>query len=262
MLRSLRPLGLDNFLAWKSKFEGLGYSPIAAVRAAGNRSLKLAYQQARVEHLPASVRRSLRSVIDIGANVGQWSSALLEITSPERLEIFEPNPQAHALLMTRIAGRPAARVHQLALGSEPGTLTLNVTATSTFASLLSPLESVRKYYGAHNMEVAERVAVRVETLDNVVRDMQRIDLIKLDVQGFERQVIAGAGQTLGRARALLVEANFVPHYETEDTFSTITELLKEHGFELWDLSPPFRAASGRALWCDAVYVQRSLIDGV
>lgn len=260
MLRSLRPVGLDNFLSWKDKFEALGYGPIAAARAAGSRPLKSAYQQARVEHLPPSIRRGLGCVIDIGGNEGQWSSALLEVASPRRLEIFEPNPTAHATLAKRMAGRPAVRVHQLALGSEPGELTLNVTATSTFASLLSPLQSVGKYYGAHNMAVAERVAVRVETLDAVARELPDIDLIKLDVQGFERQVIAGSSETLARTRALLVEANFVPHYETEDTFSTITELLKLNGFELWDLSPPFRADSGRALWCDAVYVQRGLID--
>jgi len=260
MLRSLRPVGLDNFLEWRRSFESLGYGQLDAARAATSRPLKAAFMQARITHLPKGLRRSLRCVVDVGANEGQWSNALLQLLTPQRVEVFEPNPKAYGQLVKRLAPYPTARVHQLALGSEPGELTLNVTAASNFASMLSPLESVSQYYETNAMNVAEQVPVRVETLDRVTENLGEIDLIKLDVQGFERQVLAGATSALRRARALLIEANFVPHYATEDTFSTMTELLKQSSFELWDLSPPFRAPNGRALWCDAVFIQRSLID--
>jgi thiazole synthase ThiGH ThiG subunit len=109
------------------------------------------------------------------------------------------------------------------------------------------------------MRVAAQVPVQVQTLDHMTRELERVDLLKLDVQGFERQVLAGGHETLQRTTALLIEANFVSHYASDDSFGTLTELLARAGFELWDLSPPFHAPNGRALWCDAVFVKPALV---
>jgi FkbM family methyltransferase len=260
MLKSLLPAGVERFANWKSRFEAIGFSPLAAARAAGSGQLKRAYQQSRIEHLPVPVRKRLHCVLDVGANEGQWSGALLDIAAPRRLEVFEPNPAALIALNARVKGHRGVRVHQLALGAAPGELVLNVTRHSDFSSLLPPAASASRYYAPHAMEVDEKVTVRVDTLDRVAQDMPVIDLLKLDVQGFERHVLEGGADALRRTRALLIEANFVSHYESDDSFASLSEALVRLGFELWDLSPPFRADNGRALWCDAVFVQPHLLE--
>lgn len=261
IIEALLPAGLSRFNAWRKKFQALGLGELAAMRAASSVAHKRAYDQAKLEHLPESVRTRLRCVVDVGANEGQWSSALLMLAQPERLELFEPNPEAFERLRARIVpnGKTGIYPHAFALGEEPGELTLNVMQRSDFSSFLAPAAAIREHYAGGAGEIARQVQVRVETLDRVLADLTTIDLLKLDVQGFERKVLAGATVTLRRTRALLIEANFVSHYVADDTFGALTELLKNAGLELWDLSPPFRASNGRALWCDAVFVQPRLL---
>src|SRR5689334_2928494 len=226
MLDALLPAGVGRFLAWKEKFGALGMSELSAARAATSQAHKRAYAQAKLEHLPKSVRSGLRCVVDVGANRGQWSSALLTLLKPARLELFEPNPEHAADLNACVQGLPHARVHMLALGDAPGELMLNVTQSSDFASFLEPSAAIREHYKRGATEIAKQVPVKVDTLDRALRELAIIDLLKLDVQGFERRVLAGGRSTLERTRALLVEANFVSHYANDESLGSLTELLR------------------------------------
>jgi FkbM family methyltransferase len=257
-LSLLLPSGIDRFLDWRRRFERAGFSSWDALRAAGSRAQKRALVQSRIEQLPPRLRRELRCVVDVGANQGQWSLALLCVAQPARMELFEPNPEAFAVLSRALAGRPGLRLHPIALGAQAGELPLQVTAHSEFASFLTPALATPKYYGSESVTVQKHVRVAIDTLDHALADCPLVDLLKIDVQGFERQVLSGAAQTLARSRVLLIEANFVRHYQGDDSFGRLCGLLDELGFELWDLSPPFRAEDGQALWCDAVFVNRAL----
>jgi FkbM family methyltransferase len=257
--KSLMPGGLERFLDWNVKFRELGFSPRAALQASADVQCKRAYQHSRVGQLPPALRRKLTFVVDIGANKGQWATALLAMAKPERMEVFEPNPEAFAALSQCIRNRPGVRLHPIAIGAERGELPLQVTNDSVFASFLRPLPEIAVHYGASALSITSEVRVPVEPLDRVLSDRQPIDLLKIDVQGFERGVIAGARECLARTRAVLVEANFVQHYEGDESLDSLTVLLREHGFGLWDLSPPLRAANGRPLWCDAVFTNEALL---
>jgi FkbM family methyltransferase len=259
VFRSILPAGAERFLDWNSKFRELGLSHRAAWQASADVRRKQAYQHSRIGQLPPALRQGLEFVVDIGANQGQWSTALLTVAQPRRMELFEPNPEAFQLLAQRLGARPGVRLHRIALGPEPGELPLQVTGESVFASFLEPLPEIAAYYGSSAVSVTKKVNVRVEPLDAVLSDRQPVDLLKIDVQGFERSVLAGAGQTLARTRAVLIEANFVQHYTGEESLDSLSALLREHGFSLWDLSPPERAANGRPLWCDAVFTNESLL---
>src|SRR5438105_3143791 len=96
MIDSLVPAGLERFLRWNRRFQALGLPGWAAARAATSRARKQAYSSARIEHIPAPVLRDLRCVVDVGANRGQWANALLEFIKPDRIDLFEPNPDAFA----------------------------------------------------------------------------------------------------------------------------------------------------------------------
>jgi FkbM family methyltransferase len=254
-MSSLLPGGVERFLTWRRRFEELGFSKLAAVRAAADRELKRAYVRSRIEHLPASLRRSLRVVVDVGANEGQWLGALLAQVTVERVEAFEPNPVVADTLQASLARHAHVRLHRVAAGSTPGTLPLQVTAASDFASFKRPEAKVAAYYAPGATEVTSEVDVQVVTLDDALRDLGAVDLLKIDAQGFEREVLAGARGLLRRTRAILIEANYVSHYQGDESLGSLTELLATEGFTLWDLSPPHRAKDGRALWCDAVFVR-------
>jgi FkbM family methyltransferase len=258
-LKSLIPGGAERFLGWNAKFRELGFSRRAAFAASADVKCKEAYEQSRIGHLPSALGRGLRFVVDIGANTGQWSAALLTVAQPQRMEVFEPNPEAFAALSQRLGGRPGVRLHPIGVGAERGELPLQVTDNSEFTSFLRPVREIAAHYGASAVTVSKQLRVCVEPLDGVLLDSQPIDLLKIDVQGYERGVIKGAHDCLARTRAVLIEANFVRHYEGDDSLDSLIPLLREHGFGLWDLSPPRRAVNGRPLWCDAVFMNEALL---
>jgi FkbM family methyltransferase len=259
MMDAWLPARVVRLHEWHRRFRRLGFDTIAAARAAVSRSKRAAYGQTKLEHLPDSIRGRLRVAVDVGANEGQWSTALLALVRPVRLELFEPNPACVRLLHARLRDIPGVRVHGVGLGAASGELTLNVTRSSDFASFLQPADRIRDEYAAGAVEIAERVTVPVETLDRALPDVEVIDLLKLDVQGFERHVIEGGRATLQRTRALLVEANFVSHYAGDDSLASLSALLQDRGMTLWGLAPPFLGRDGRPLWCDAVFVRPELI---
>jgi hypothetical protein len=82
-----------------------------------------------------------------------------------------------------------------------------------------------------------------------------IDLLKIDVQGFEGAVVAGGGGFLRRAnvRAILAEAQFQPVYEGQAAFADLFRSLSERGFRLVDLYNKNRSAAGGLLWCDLLF---------
>jgi len=259
MLAGIIPAGLVRFIAWNRKFRGLGYSRWEAARAAADNDRKRGYMQSRIEHLPEQVRTNLAYVVDVGANEGQWSTAVLSVVAPRRMELFEPNPEAAKILRSRLGARPGLSVHSLALGAESGELTMNILSSSNFSSFLDPRPEIGRYYGSKAIAVADRIAVPVRRLDDVLRDPETIDVLKIDVQGFECRVLLGAREVLRRTRTLIVEANLVSHYKEDDSFGSLAATVDGLGFGLWDISAPFRAEDGRALWCDAVFVNRELL---
>jgi FkbM family methyltransferase len=217
--------------------------------------MRRSLETSRIEHLPRALRSRLALVVDVGSNMGQWILALRRFAAVERLEAFEPNPAAFEVLSARLGAQPESHLHQLALGECPGVLTLHVTCSTDFSSLLPPLQSLEVHYSRQETAVVSEVPVPVTTLDAVLPSAAVVDLLKIDVQGFERCVLRGGAVTLKRTRILLIEMNLVPHYQGDDTFASLYDLItRELGFAFWDMSPPFRGHDGRALWTDAVFV--------
>jgi FkbM family methyltransferase len=198
-------------------------------------------------------------VVDVGANTGQWLCALRRFVHVERAEVFEPNPEAFEVLKTNLGDNPKFHLHQTALGMCSGSSALHVTRTSSLSSLLLPSENLASQYTAQHAGVVQDIPVSVKTLDEVLPREPVIDLLKIDVQGFERPVLLGGTEALKRTRALLIEMNFVSHYEGDDSFASLSTLLtQEFGFDFWDMSLPHRGPEGRALWSDAVFINPAL----
>ena len=100
--------------------------------------------------------------------------------------------------------------------------------------------------------VLETVVVPSVTLDRAFAEVPMFSVLKIDVQGYERQVIAGAMASLERTRWVILEANFVSHYEGDALLPELHQLMTSAGFELANLSAPL-IANGRALFSDALY---------
>ncbi len=94
----------------------------------------------------------------------------------------------------------------------------------------------------------------MRTLDSMTAELPEISLLKIDVQGFEKAVLAGATQSLGRTTFLLIELNYMPQYVGGSWFGDLHQILTEqHPFVLVDASKPLRL-NGRASMSDGLYL--------
>ncbi len=210
----------------------------------------------RLSILPPAFKSSPQFVIDVGANHGQWIGSLMSVLPVREVWIFEPNPEAMKVCKQRIGNHPGVRYFDKALGDRKGQVELHITRSSDFASVLQPRsEFLKRHYGQLASQVVDTRQVEVCTLDSLLPETATIDLLKIDVQGFERAVLTGARKVLENTRAILIEANLQSHYIDDDTFPALWMLLAGLGFSLWNVSPPFLGQCGEALWADAVFVK-------
>jgi FkbM family methyltransferase len=199
-----------------------------------------------------------RNVVDVGANTGQWSSMLLNCVTPQKLIMIEPQPAAFAMLQKKFGNNRRVQLHNVAIGERESVETLKITRDTTGASLLQPREEMRAVVGS-NWTITSEVQVKMTTLDRLLVDLAEISLLKIDVQGYEKSVIAGANQTLAKTRFLLVELNFMPQYAGGSWFGDVHEILtRDFGFFLANASQP-QVLNGRASMCDGLYVNPKLV---
>jgi FkbM family methyltransferase len=200
----------------------------------------------------------LRTIVDVGANVGQWSGMLLNCVTPEKLIIIEPLPDAFAVLQKKFGNNRRVQLHNVAIGERESVETLKITRDTTGASLLQPREEMRAVIGS-NWTITSEVEVPMTTLDRLLVDLPEVSLLKIDVQGYEKPVLAGAKQTLAKTKFLLIELNFMPQYDGGSWFGDVHQILtRDFGFFLANASAP-QVLNGRASMCDGLYVNPSLV---
>jgi FkbM family methyltransferase len=189
------------------------------------------------------VRKVLKpgmSFVDVGANVGFFTLLASSLVGPSgRVFALEPSlPVFQRLEATlRENGISQARAFSLALGAEPGTLNLHFTALTD--SNHTPSMIVQ--------EGARTVPVQVRTLDDCLEEwgLERVDLLKVDVEGFEPRVFAGASRALaaGRIRAILCEFNDPWLRSAGSSAAELYAMLRGHHYR--DLTRTTVPAAGR-----------------
>jgi FkbM family methyltransferase len=217
-----------------------------------------AYRQIRAAHLHLLPSLSvLRTgiILDLGANIGDWTAAVLRAEPKAQIIAVEPAPEPREILKRRFGNR--ITIDSRAVSSESGIATLHITRHSHNSSLLAPHAlSDALYGGLGGWEVKDTREVETTTVDELVAG-RAVALLKIDVQGAEREVLAGAMQTLTHTRAVLLEVTFVSHYHGDTTFPALHTYLTHHGFELVGLSEPYLSSRRTMLWCDACYLRQT-----
>lgn len=197
-------------------------------------------------------------ILDAGANVGQTLEKYALAFPTARIHSFEPFPDSFERLRETAVARPPAMAYQMALGEEAGEADFHVNqAYHTRNSLLVRPKSGRRYY-RDGSELPDTVRVNVVTLDEFCARaaIERINLLKLDVQGAELQVLRGGRRLLEKQAIDLIftEIMFVPHYEDGPLFNDIHSALSNYDYSLYGLYDLIVASNGQVRYANALYL--------
>jgi FkbM family methyltransferase len=171
-------------------------------------------------------------IYDIGANVGTWTLLAKAIFPDAKIHAFEPIPRHQSAFRTNVAALADVSLHTVALGNrEEQAQQLHVTDFSDASSLLPLAASGRAQWGIREIECLPVTLCRLD--DYRIRfGLPAPDLIKLDVQGYELEVLRGARTALTTAKAVIAEVSFVEFYEGQCLFEEFVGFVAGHGFRL------------------------------
>ena len=197
-------------------------------------------------------------ILDVGANVGQYGAMLREWGWRGRIVSFEPQAGAHGALERRAAADPAWHVApRMALGRHEGEVEIEVSAESDMSSILPQSALLRQI--SPSSAVVRKETVPLCRLDEVagpyLREGDRV-FLKIDAQGYDAEVLAGAGRLLDRIAGIQLEMSLVPLYRGERDFRSLLDDLAALGFEPWLFLPGyFERKLARQLQLDGIFMR-------
>jgi FkbM family methyltransferase len=173
----------------------------------------------------------IRVIYDIGAHVGTWTLLAKSILPAAKVEAFEPLEAHCRAFEGAAADLSEVTLHRVALGRTNSSAPLRIASPSDASSFLPIAETGARLGG---LKEVDSVRSTVRRLDDFRRqhDIAPPDLLKLDVQGFELEVLLGAEECLAQAKALIVEVSFLEFYQGQCLFSEVCAFLHQRGFEL------------------------------
>lgn len=213
---------------------------------------------ATIEHEVVPFGHDFRTVIDVGAHQGQFSLFAATRFPHAMLWAVEPLAEPRARLERVLAGRPGVTVIPLAASRTRGTAAFHVSRASDSSSLLEiTAANTQAFPGTDEARVIE---VQTAPLDELVDGaaLARPCLLKIDVQGGELDVLAGAERTLQSIDEALVECSFVELYRGQALAAAVVSHMSQRGFELAGTYSLSRDAGGRRLQADFLFRRRSL----
>lgn len=199
---------------------------------------------------------NFRTIIDIGANEGQFSDKIRTLFPNALIYAFEPLPEAFSRLQKNFDTDTRLRAFNIALGESEGEIRFYENQYSQSSSALEPGEGLAKNF-SFAKEVKE-INVQVDTLDRVLQS-EKTELpllVKVDVQGYEDHVLKGGIRTLKEASVILCEVSFVELYKGQKLFSDIFEFLNQLGFNYAGSLEQIRSVeTNRVLQADAIFIR-------
>ena len=198
-------------------------------------------------------------VFDAGAHIGDFTDCVLAFQPRAIVHAFEPVREAFDALQRKFKDYPNVCCKNVALGSQSGEQAINVSSYAQASSFLMNGRVLDECVYGIDFTPMKSEMVRVKTLAGYAHacGVERIKLLKLDVQGYELEVLKGAEPVLDRIDFIYAEAQFQELYRNGPLFEEVFEFLNKRRFELIRMTA-FRADDhGRLMECDMVFQARS-----
>jgi len=202
----------------------------------------------------------INMIFDIGANSGQFALSTLQNGFTGDVISFEPTSAIYKRLIKNSQKFSNWQIHErTAIGEMCGDTIINIAGNSAASSSILPMGTQHQesapeanYVGSEN--------VKLITLDSVFNSYIRENskcFLKIDVQGYEDQVLKGASDSIQKINAVQLECSVVSLYEGDKTFEYYFDFFKKNGFELFTMETGFsNPNTGQLLQFDALFVRK------
>lgn len=180
-------------------------------------------------------RLEVDCVFDVGANEGQFGQNLRHIGYQGLILSFEPGPEAFAKCRDAAAADGNWHSYNYALSDAAGVLPFNIMTESKLSSFLAPLSGEDRAFATMN-NIVETVNVDVYRLDDIYAKLKmefnfEHPFLKIDTQGFDLKVAAGAGEVLKEFKGVLTEMGITMLYQDSPTMIDSLAAFREWGFD-------------------------------
>ena len=206
------------------------------------------------------LKMDLATVVDIGANRGQFALAAKKWTSKARIISFEPLAGAANSFRKIFIGDSRVSLHQTAIGPQTGETTIHVSAADDSSSLLpiSPLQE-RLFPGTNEIRAE---IVKVGRLSDYITREEIVPpaMLKLDVQGYELEALRGCEELLDQFSYVYVECSFVELYVGQPLVDDIIDWLRERGWCLSGIYNMTYDRKGKSIQADFLFENPFLKD--
>jgi FkbM family methyltransferase len=195
----------------------------------------------------------LETVVDIGANRGQFALAVRQWAPKARVIAFEPLPGPASRFRKLFQGDSRVTLHRTAIGAAAGTATMHVSAADDSSSLL-PISEMQERLFPGTAEVRTEVVEVGQLCDFISCDeIMPPALLKIDVQGYELETLKGCTDLIHLFDLVMVECSFMELYQGQAIASEVIRFLDQHGFILCNIHNLEYNRQGEAIQGDFVF---------
>lgn len=185
-----------------------------------------------IEHTAVLQHLPFDFVVDAGANRGQFSLVCRRLRPGALIVAFEPLPEPASVYRALFVDDARVRLHANALGGERGEAAMHISARDDSSSLLPIAKAQSDNYPGSGEVGTHMVTVGPMSDFIAAEDFGGQNLLKIDVQGYELEVLKSAEALLRRFEWIYVECSYLPLYEGQPLAKDVAEFITARGFAL------------------------------
>jgi len=183
-------------------------------------------------------KNNIDLIFDVGANLGQFARNMRDLGYKKEIVSFEPLPEAFNILSQNTVNDENWKIVNIAIGNFDGEITMHIAKNSYSSSILDILP--RHIESAPDSIFIDQIKVPIKKVDTIIDQYYEKGnnlLIKIDTQGYERQVFEGSLESLGKVRGFQIELSLTSLYRGETLIQEMIDLLRDYGFKIMHLEP-------------------------
>ena len=204
------------------------------------------------------IEKNIKTIIDIGANEGQFAQKMRLLFPNAKIISFEPITQVYQQLNENFKNDKSFISYNFGLGEKEENITMWLNEYSPSSSILKMSDHLNHF---QNAKETAKINIEIKPLDKVL-NKSKIEtpyLTKIDVQGFEKYVIKGGQSLIKNSLIIIIEVSFCSLFENQVLFDEIYSILKSLGYKYsGNYDQLYSPVNNKILQADAIFIKENI----